>query len=322
MGTNLILFSILTLSLYNVLLKRYPQKLLLLFWVNLLSYLGFVAIYLFRSTILAHDVSAVQELIFAYTLDDVPLYIVIACAFLGSMIFSEKMLDGYDLSLVIPISQLGILLTSACYTALVDPFQWSWLVGIGIVCCGTLLPSFSTTTGSLANVMAAGFGSMPGRLWLLVLGQVMCFTVAAVANYIDTKETARTDLIMDGLKRSHLGPVAFHGAFYFNLGQQVFSIILFALYILTRKQYRAAILSPIKNNHRYLICVVLAYILTEYTYFSAFMTTKDNTIFLALDNLSVQITLILSFFLLKEHIDIKRMVGSTLIVIGGIISVF
>jgi len=70
-GTNLILFSILTLSLYNVVLKRFPQKLLPLFWVNLLSYLGFVAIYLFRSTILAHDVSAVQELIFAYTLDDV-----------------------------------------------------------------------------------------------------------------------------------------------------------------------------------------------------------------------------------------------------------
>jgi len=135
------------------------------------------------------------------------------------MIFSEKMLDGYDLSLMIPLSQLGILLTSACYIALGDPFQWSWLVAIVIVCCGTVLLSLSAPTGSLANVMAAGFGSMPGQLWLLVLGQAVCFTVAAVTAYISTEETARTDLIMDGLKRSHLGLVAFHGVFYFNLGQ-------------------------------------------------------------------------------------------------------
>jgi hypothetical protein len=98
-GTNLILFSIVTLSIYNVLLKRFPPKLILLFWVNLLSYLGFVAIYFFRSAILQHDLQALQELIFAYTLNDLPLYIAIAGAFLGSMIISEKMLDGYNLSL-------------------------------------------------------------------------------------------------------------------------------------------------------------------------------------------------------------------------------
>jgi len=41
------------------------------------------------------------------------------------MIIPEKLLDGYDLSLVIPISQFGILLASAGYIALGDPFQWS-----------------------------------------------------------------------------------------------------------------------------------------------------------------------------------------------------
>jgi uncharacterized membrane protein len=319
-GTKLILFSILTLSLYNVLLKRFPQKLNLLFWANLLSYLGFVAIYLFRSAILQHDLRALQELIFAYALDDFPLYVVIAGAFVSSMIISEKMLDGYDLSLVIPISQFGLLLASAGYIALGDPFQWSLLLGIMIVCCGTFLLSLSTTTDSLAKAMASGFGNIPRRLWLLVLGQAVCFTVSAVVSYIGTKETARTGPIMDSLRRFHLGPVAFHGAFYFNLGQQIFSVILFAMYILARKQYRARILSPIKNNHQYLICVVLFYIIAEYAYFSAFMITEDTTILLILDNVSIPITLILSFFFLKENIDIKKIMGSALIVMGGVVA--
>jgi hypothetical protein len=123
LDTNLILFSIVTLSFYNVLLKKVPQKLLLLFWVSSFSYLGFVGIYLFRTLVLQHDISAIHELIFNYTYGDFPLYIIIALSFVSSMIISEKLLDGYDLSLVIPLSQFGILLASAGYIALGDPFE-------------------------------------------------------------------------------------------------------------------------------------------------------------------------------------------------------
>jgi hypothetical protein len=30
----------------------------------------------------------------------------------------------------------------------------------------------------------------------------------------------RTDMIMYSLRRMHVGPISFHSAFYFNLGQQ------------------------------------------------------------------------------------------------------
>ena len=320
MGTYLILFSIVTLSLYNVLLKQFSQKLLLLFWVSFFSYIGFVAIYLFQSLILQHDHHAIYELIFAYTFEDIPLYLIIALSFLGSMIISEKLLEGYDLSLVIPISQFGILLASAGYIALGAPFQWSLVIGIVILCCGTFILSLSATAKHLSLSVFAEFLRIPRHLWLLVALQALCFTVSAVVSYLGTKETVRTDTLMDGVKRLHLGPIAFHGAFYFNLGQQIYSITIFLVYILVRKKYRRGIFSPLAARAKYLCLVVLAYIAAEYAYFSAFTITSNTTILLVLDNLSIPITLSFSYFLLKEQIGEMKIIGSSLIVLGGLIA--
>ena len=111
MDTSLILFSIVSLSLYNVALKRYPHKLLLLFWVSIFTYLGFILIYLFETLILQHDINARRELYFDYTFDHFPLYF-LCILFLRS--FSMAMTYSWS----IPISQFGILLASAGYIAL------------------------------------------------------------------------------------------------------------------------------------------------------------------------------------------------------------
>jgi drug/metabolite transporter (DMT)-like permease len=321
LDANLILFSIVSLSFYNVLLKQASQKLLLLFWVSLFTYIGFINIYLFQTIALQHDLSSVQELIFNYTFEDLPLYITIAFSFLLSMIISEKFLDGYDLSLVIPISQFGILLASAGYIALGDPFQWSLLVGIIIVCLGSFVLSMSTTSKHVSLSMFSAFWKIPGKLWILVCGQALCFTISAVVSYLGIKETARTDVIMTSLRRLHLGPIAFHNAFYFNLGQQLFSVIVFTLYILIRKRYRTEIFSPITTNTRDLALASVTYIAAEYMYFVAFTLTRDTTILLALDNLSIPVTLIFSSLLLKEEIGGNKIIGASLIVIGGLIAV-
>ena len=321
MDANLILFSIVILSCYNVLLKKFPQKLLLLFWVNSFSYLGFIGIYLFRSLVLQHDLGALQELILHYTYGDFPLYIIIALSFLSSMIISEKLLSGYDLSLVIPITQFGTLLASAGYIALGDPFQWFLLIGIIVVCLGTFILSISPENIHLSLDIFSKFQKIPSQLWLLALGQALCFTISAVVSYLGTKETVRTDTIMDSMKRMHLGPIAFHGAFYFNIGQQLYSVVIFTVYIMARKKYRTEFFSPITANAKYLSLVVLAYIAAEYAYFTAFMITTDTTILLALDNLSIPVTMTLSFFLLKEKIERNKIIGASLIVIGGLIAI-
>src|SRR5262245_35234438 len=129
-----ILISVLTLCLYNVLIKKFPNKFILFFLVNVFSYLGFLGIYFFRIFVLQHDLGALHELIMNYTYQNVPLYILIAFSFLGYMIVSEKLLNGYDVSLVIPISQFGMLLASAGYIALGDPFKWSLILGLCVLC--------------------------------------------------------------------------------------------------------------------------------------------------------------------------------------------
>ena len=135
MDALFILISILTLCLYNVLIKKFPNKFILFFLVNVFSYLGFLGIYFFRVFVLQHDLSALHELILNYTYQNVPLYVLIAFSFLGYMIVSEKLLNGYDLSLVIPISQFGMLLASAGYIALGDPFKWSLILGLCVSMC-------------------------------------------------------------------------------------------------------------------------------------------------------------------------------------------
>jgi uncharacterized membrane protein len=238
------------------------------------------------------------------------------------MIISEKLLDGYDLSLVIPISQFGILLASAGYIALGDPFQWSLLIGILIVCLGSFVLSISAANEHLSLRMFSEFRHIPGKLWTLVLGEALCFTTSAVVSCLGIKETAHTDAIMNSLKRLHLGPIAFHSAFFFNVGQQLFSVIIFAIYILSRKKYRTVMFSPLITSTKYLTWAALAYILAEYTYFIAFTITHETSILLALDNLSIPITLIFSYFFLKEQISENKLLGASLIVIGGLIAAF
>jgi drug/metabolite transporter (DMT)-like permease len=321
LDANLILFSIVSLSFYNVLLKQASQKLLLLFWVSAFTYIGFVIIYLFQAIALEHDLSAVRELILNYTFVDLPLYIIISFSFLLSMIISEKLLEGYDLSLVIPISQFGILLASAGYLALGDPFKWSLLLGIIIVCLGSFVLSLSTTSQHVSLSMFSAFWEIPGKLWILVVGQALCFTISAVVSYAGIKETARTDVIMNSLRRLHLGPIGFHNAFYFNLGQQLFSVLVFTLYILIRKRYRAEIFAPMTTSTKYLALASITYVAAEYAYFTAFTITRDTTILLAMDNLSIPVTLVFSSLLLKEQIGGNKIIGVSLIVIGGLIAV-
>jgi hypothetical protein len=143
------------------------------------------------------------------------------------------------------------------------------------VCLGSVVLSTSAVNEHLSLRMFAEFRHVPGKLWGLVLGAAFCFTTSAVVSYIGIKETPHTDDIMNSLKRLHLGPIAFHSAFFFNVGQQLFSVIIFAIYIVSRKQYRTVMFSPLITGTKYLAWAALAYILAEYTYFIAFtITTK------------------------------------------------
>jgi len=261
-----------------------------------------------------------HELIVNYTYQNVPLYVLIAFAFLGYMIVSEQLLNGYDVSLVIPIAQLGMLLASAGYIALGDPFKWSLLLGLCVLCVGTVIISLAAIPSSSTETIFARWKKVPKKLWLLTLLQAGFFILSATLTYLGTKETGRTEMIMASLRRMHMGPVAFHSAFYFNLGQQFFSVTISTVYILARKKYREGLLLSMETNLQYLLVAVLCYFIATYAYFMAFTMTKDTTILLGLDNLSIPITLLFAFLILKEQLSSTKMFGSALIVLGGVIA--
>ena len=64
-----------------------------------------------------------------------------------------------------------------------------------------------------------------------------------------------------------------------------------------------------------------SYFIATYAYFMAFTMTKDTTILLGLDNLSIPITLLFAFVILKEQLSSTKILGSALIVLGGVIAV-
>src|SRR5262249_13370946 len=162
---------------------------------------------------------------------------------------------------------------------------------------------------------------IPKRLWLLTVVQACFFILSSLITYLGTKKTMRTEMIMYSLRHMHIGPVSFHSAFYFNLGQQFFSVTISTAYVLSRKKYREILFMPIIKTSQSLFIAVLAYIIASYAYYIAFMMTKDTTILLGLDNLSIPITLLFAFLILKEELNNTKILGSALIVLGGVIAV-
>ena len=79
---------------------------------------------------------------------------------------------------------------------------------------------------------------------------------------------------------------------------------------------------PIVKNPKCLTIIVSSYRIAEYLDFIASMITKDTTILLALDNLSIPIILLFSFLILQEELNRNKVIGSSLIVLGGVIAVF
>lgn len=82
--------------------------------------------------------------------------------------------------------------------------------------------------------------NIPKKLVILALVQVLLFVVSSMVNYVGTKKTIHTEAIINNMRHLHMGPVAFHDAFYFNIGQQFFSVIIATIYVLLRRKYRCA----------------------------------------------------------------------------------
>ena len=129
-GVIYALVSAFCFAFYAVSLKPFKDRLILFFWVNSFAYLGYLALYFVRNIVQKHDPHPIQHLLHEFTFTNIPFYILMACFWVGSLIVLDHLLDRYDVSLVMPITEISILFALAGYIALGSTFSWISIVSV------------------------------------------------------------------------------------------------------------------------------------------------------------------------------------------------
>ncbi len=117
-GIAYLLLSVATYSLYAIGLKPFKERIILFFWVNVFAYVGYLELYFIKDSLLANDLHPFKHLLFDFTLTNIPFYLVMACAWVGSLLILNHLLDHYDVSLVMPVTEISIVFTTIGYIAL------------------------------------------------------------------------------------------------------------------------------------------------------------------------------------------------------------
>jgi multidrug transporter EmrE-like cation transporter len=77
-----------------------------------------------------------------------------------------------------------MLLASAGYIALGDPFKWSLILGLCVLCTGTFIISLAAIPPSSTETIFVRWKKIPKKLWLLTLVQAGFFILSATMTYL------------------------------------------------------------------------------------------------------------------------------------------
>ncbi|MEX0940758.1 MAG: hypothetical protein WDZ41_05340 [Candidatus Babeliales bacterium] len=312
-----IFISIVCYSAYIILIKGVSRKNILvsLFWIHTVTYVGFFCIYLFRKFILEHDLFAVEELIHEFTFINAPLYLLMGLSFLGSFLIFNILIINYPISRVLPFAKISMFFILIGYAILGDPFTWKSMLAASIVAVGALLAALDEMPWP--NPIKP-FLDVPKKLWIGILCESLLLTLNALITFFLTQKTTIDETIMESLK--HVFPFSFHNPFYFNLGARFFIMITFFFYIYVIKEYREHFFKVLSEQGNYIFLLGILYLASAYAYQDAYLLTKDKDVLAALSKLSIPLVIFLSSYTLNEKIDAPQIIGSALIVAGGVIS--
>ena len=313
--------SIVTYSLYMVALKPAKKRLLVFFWVNVFGYFGYLALYFFRKTVLEHDVHAIEELLYDFTFTNVPLYMLMALCWVGSLILLNALLDRFDVSLVVPVTEVGIVFTTAGYLALGNQFSWIVLASVFVVLVGAIISGMQTFT--LSNPFK-DLKKIPPILLAGGVLQAFFESAAMLVTFLCTHKTIITEEILmwlqDMFHHIYAVPFSFHQAFYYNVGVRFFITLFFLLYLLIFRNHRWDIITEVYNNPKYILGVSCIFLVAIVTYHMAYQDMPDKNVLAALRKLTIPTILGISYYTLGEKITRPKVIGCVVIVIGGMMS--
>lgn len=312
--------SVFTFSLYNIYAKRFTQnRMALLFWVTNLTYAGFIITYVIRNFLLGQDPHAFHELLFTFTLINIPLYLLMGIAFVTSLWIFNWLLNHFDISLVFAMSQVSLLFTTLGYLTLGDSLKWSTVIAITLVFVGALISSFKEI--NWRNPLASLAHVPPKLFWGSIIQGLLATTVALIT-FIITQETKATQLIMHTLKHTYSMPFSFFNPFYLNVGVRFFYVLIFIFYVWHSKQGIKSVFAILKQHGLFITLIGTLNFISSFMYQEAYLYTADKNVLSALTKLTVPTLLILSTVMLHEKLTTPKIIGATLIVIGGLIATF
>lgn len=313
--------SIIAYSTYMVSLKPVKERMLTLFWINTFGYLGYVLIYFVRKLHFEHDVRALEQLLFDVTLSNVPLYILMACFFVGSFVLLSYLMDHFEISLITPVTEISILFSTIGYLILGNPFSWVVLIGVSIIFVGAIISGMKTV--SLPNP----FKDLTLIPRMLVIGgclQALFESGADLITFLCTTQTAINKEIFSFLNTTfqyvYDVPFSFHHPFYYNVGVRFFITLIFLLYLLIHKKYRTEIFTHPFKNGRQTLTISIIFIIAIVSYQNAYQDMPDKNVLTALRKLTIPTILLISYYTLGEKITRPKIIGCIIIVAGGMMS--
>jgi drug/metabolite transporter (DMT)-like permease len=236
------------------------------------------------------------------------------------MLVFRKLLDGYDLSLMMPLSQFSILLTTFGYVALGVRPAWPEVLGLLILSPGLVIVALPSDALSTPALLVARLRAVSWRLWGLVILLASLTTLTALLNYLGTKVTVQTTELARALEEALHVHVFFLDPFHFSLGAQFFSVLTFLAVLALRREDRAALLPALRHGGAVYVLITLMSLVANLAFQKAFELAPRPTILLVIDKLSIPLVLGLSVLLLGERLTAPRLAGSGLIVGGGLLA--
>lgn len=308
-------------SFYAVGLKPFKERLILFFWINSFAYLAYLGLYFVRNIILGHDLHPLQHLLHDFTFVNVPFYILMACVWTGSIVVLNHLLDTYEISLVMPVTEMSILFALAGYLALGAKFSWISFVSVLIVFVGAILSAFEKL--SWKNPL----GPLKKIPRILLIGGIIESILASASEWITficTHKTAQTLGIHRWVNNLFLHiyklPFSFHNPFYYNVGVRFFIVLIFFAYMVVLRGIRWEVLTVLRDRIWYITGMSVAFTGSVVFYHMAFALLEDKNVLTALGKISIPIILLIGHFALKEKITQPKIVGCAIILLGGLIS--
>ncbi len=320
-GIIYLLFANFFLSAYNIGVKRFEERLILLLWAATLSYVGYVGYALFHEKVLLLGPHPWKKIMFDYTFINIPFYCAIGIFSFLSLFLYAYLLKHHDISLVTPILKIGMLIQTFGYFILGQKFHLFSFLGVLIVSFGSLLSVWPSNIKKLDDFKK----QFPFDLVFFAIVAAGLKAANKILVFLVTQQTPVTLQVQKFLDYvfHHLHPLTltFVNPFDYNIGVRFFIVASFLTYIIGIKREGHKILAVLCEHFKMVVIISCCFLGYLTLYYNAYGIIQNKVMISPLLKLSLPLILFASYYLLGEKITTQKLVGYAIIIGGAIVTI-